>query len=259
MCDCICILNAYNVYESMKANGHFSRAGEDLKWAKKNMIELGRLREAEKLKLELESRLQHINIHCTRDIKLNDPNYSALNPDAYNIDDPHNDLESNYLILKMMIAGAFYPNYFNGIPVDPAESMRLIACRDYRNTVVVKNLPQDEAALYTKQLVDMFKPCAKHIQVHYDNTKAYIEFKSKCEEVSTNVNLGVYMAVQMRMLRLPAFLQRYSPLAAHKKLKQMRQAAQAQRKHYDSIVLSQEQDPDTARSTYKISLAGSTG
>ncbi len=190
MCDCICILNAYNVYESMKENGHFRKAGEDLKWAKKSMIELGRLREVEKLKFELESRLAHINIKCNREVQLNDSNYSKINPHSYNIDDPHGDIESNYLILKMIIAGAFYPNYFNGIPIDLDESMRLISCRDYRNTVVMKNLPQNESILYTKQLTNLFGACGDSIQVHYEDTKAYIEFKSKCE-ITSKVNLGM--------------------------------------------------------------------
>ncbi len=173
----------------MKENGHFRKQGDDLKWAKKNMIELGRLREVEKLKIEIEHRLANINIKCNRHVQLNDKNNSALDPMFYNIDDPRGDIESNYLILKMIIAGAFYPNYFNGIPIDLDESMRLISCRDYRNTVVVKNLPRAESILYTKQLTNLFAPCSDSVQVHYEDTKAYIEFKSKSEVVS-KVNLG---------------------------------------------------------------------
>ena len=164
MCDCISILNAYNLYESMKESGHFSRRPreDEGNWARKNALQINRLREVEKLKSELTSRLHHMNIACNRDVILNPPNATGM--DSYNIDDA-SDVENNHFILKLMIAGAFYPNYFNSIPLDVNESMRMIGCHDMRNTVVVKNLPRDEAVLYTKQLTEMFQVCAESLQV----------------------------------------------------------------------------------------------
>lgn len=45
MCDSICILNVYNVWETMNENGAFNDRKAMLNWAKKNMIELHRLKE----------------------------------------------------------------------------------------------------------------------------------------------------------------------------------------------------------------------
>ena len=45
MCDSICILNVYNLWENMNENGTFNSRSDRLKWAKKNMIQLDRLRE----------------------------------------------------------------------------------------------------------------------------------------------------------------------------------------------------------------------
>jgi len=45
MCDSICILNVYNVWESMNISGAFRDRRDMLQWAKKNMIELHRLKE----------------------------------------------------------------------------------------------------------------------------------------------------------------------------------------------------------------------
>ncbi len=187
LCDCIAIINAYNLYESLKEGGHFSRKGEDYKWAKKHMIELGRIRECEKLKIELENRLKHIEIKCNRNVKLNPE--KKLN-EFYNIDD-ESDIEHNFLILKLIIAGAFYPNYFNSQEIDLKDSINLLSGRDHTNTVVVKNLPKDEGFLYINQLQKLFSPCSKVIKVHVEDTKAMLEFKSSdFEEVATSVNLG---------------------------------------------------------------------
>ena len=45
MCDCICILNVFNLWESMNERGSFNSRADQLKWAKQNMIELDRLKE----------------------------------------------------------------------------------------------------------------------------------------------------------------------------------------------------------------------
>ncbi len=63
------------------------------------------------------------------------------------------------------------------------------------------------------------------------------------------------MAIQIRLLRLPTFLKRFSPNAAQRKLKQLQTAAQAQRKHHSSMILSQDVDYESNKSIYKISLA----
>lgn len=122
-----------------------------MNWARNNMIELNRIREVEKLKYELESRLCALGI----------VEYDPVSPD--NLDDTK---EINYyVILKMIICGAFFPNYFMGGKVDLGEAKRIVGGRDLRNTVQLKNMPRGEGILYSQQLTEIFKPCAKLIQV----------------------------------------------------------------------------------------------
>ena len=58
-------------------------------------------------------------------------------------------------------------------------------------------------------------------KVHFEDTRVYVEFKSKCESVTSAVNLGVYMAVQMRLLRFPLRLRRFSPRVTMEKLEEL--------------------------------------
>lgn len=208
MCDCLAILNAYNVYENMTRTHAFDRRGEAEKWARSRMIELNRMREVEKLKIELESRLRALRIEYD---------------DSANIygggggENRQDDIKY-HLILKMIICGAFYPNYFNSSKVDLQEAQKMVGGRDFKNTVQLKNMPLNEGILYTQQLAEIFSPCAKLLQVHFEDSRVYVEFKSKCESVPTSVNLGVYMAVQMRLLRFPMQLNRFNARITKEKL-----------------------------------------
>lgn len=177
--------------------------GEAEKWARSRMIELNRIREVEKLKTELESRLRTLHIEYVDNQQCNENRQDDV---AY------------HLILKMIISGAFYPNYFNSTKIDLYEAQRMVGGRDFRNTVQLKNMPPNEGILYTEQISEIFSPCAKLLQVHFEDTRVYIEFKSKSESVPSIVNLGVYMAVQMRLLRFPLRLERYNARVTKEKL-----------------------------------------
>jgi len=215
MCDCLCILNAYNLYESSKKRGLFHNQAEEFKWAQTNMIQLDRIREVEKLIGELNNRLKNMNIRCNRE----DSYFSSNRGESYNSE--KDDLVNQNLILKMIIAGAFYPNYFNSHKVDIQEAYRFVGGKDIYNTVQLKNFPLNEGVLYHQKLVEMFKACSKSVQVHFEDTKAYVEFKSKCDEVASNVNLGVYLACQIRLLRIPLELKRFTPEITHQKLSKL--------------------------------------
>jgi ATP-dependent RNA helicase TDRD9 len=175
MCDCLAILNAYNVYERLSETGAFEKRGEDVRWAKKYMIEINRIREVEKLKRELEQRLLQANILCNRHVKINDRRRQGQGENLdYDID--KEDQETRNMLLKLIIAGAFYPNYYYSFKVDLKEAVRMLSGRDMKNTVQIKNLPLNEAILYTEKLTEIFRPCSKLVQVHYEDTKAYVKY-----------------------------------------------------------------------------------
>lgn len=153
MCDCIATLNAYNVYEEKVRTHAFDRRGAAESWARSQMIELNRIREVEKLKTELESRLRHLNI--VYDEQLNSSSAAERN----------NEDIDYYLVLKMIVCGAFYPNYFNANKIDLQEAQRMVGGRDMKSTVQLKNMPMREGILYSQQINEIFKPCAKVIQV----------------------------------------------------------------------------------------------
>lgn len=221
MCDCICILNVFNLYETMNENGSLNCRKERLAWAKKNMIELDRLKEIETLKKEIELRLESFGIKCNRRVLLNfRRNNFARNSErsTYDIDDQNDSVRQN-LIIKMIIAGAFYPNYFNANPIDLKQAEKSVSLKNIKNTVQIKGLPNNEGVLYRNKLTEIFRTCSNSTQLHFEDTKAYVEFRYQ-DEVTSKVNLSVYLAVQMRLLRLPMTLKRYNNRTTQKKLAQ---------------------------------------
>jgi hypothetical protein len=171
--------------------------------------------EVDTLKNELEKRLQTLNIRCNREIKIN------TNPpenNQYNIDNI-NDFVTNNLIVKMIIAGAFYPNYFNALPIDLDQAHRLIGGRlELNKTVQLKNLPNNEGILYDKQILQHYATCGSAMKISYENTRAYIEFKTDRTN-DYNINLSVLIACQMRLLRMPAILKKYKSDIANDKMR----------------------------------------
>ena len=138
----------------------------------------------------------HEPIKCTRQVRLN------TNPleNAYDIDNKE-DMTSNYLIIKMMVAGAFFPNYFVGQKIDLDQAHRMIGgLSGLANTVQLKCLPYHHGVLYDRQIHKAFKNIHDGImQIHYEDTKAYVEFKTNHSGVNSNINLSVLLACQLSM------------------------------------------------------------
>lgn len=109
MCDCLAILNAFSLYEKMVRTHAFERRGQAEHWARSHMIELNRIREVEKLKSELESRLRALHITYNEE----------------EIDEKRAEDVNYHIILKMIFCGAFYPNYFNANKLDIQEAQRV--------------------------------------------------------------------------------------------------------------------------------------
>ena len=95
----------------------------------------------------------------------------------YDLEDDEQYVKHN-LIIKMMIAGAFYPNYLNSVNLDLDEAYKQIGHHDIKNTVQIRHIPNDEGLVYKEKLCDIFRPFTNAIQTHFENTRAYIEFKA---------------------------------------------------------------------------------
>jgi ATP-dependent RNA helicase TDRD9 len=76
----------------------------------------------------------------------------------------------------MVIAGAFYPNYFvrgaQGGQIDEREAVKVLGGRDPFNTVFFRNMPANQPGeLYVKTIKNCLKGCADEMKVTFDRTR----------------------------------------------------------------------------------------
>ncbi|KAJ4435831.1 hypothetical protein ANN_18450 [Periplaneta americana] len=205
--DCISFLNAYKVWYSNHQNGFFSRSagGGEKTWARRYYIQLKTMREVNVLVQDLTQRLKKLGIETTT-------GYGRV---------IWSDLEKP-LVLKVVIAGAFYPNYFvrgaQGGQIDEREAVKLLVGRDPFNTVFFQNMPLNQPGeLYVKTIKNYLKDCADEMKVSFDGTsKVYVQFgRSYSKEVDERrfrseipgrVSMSVYRAVKLRQLKIPCTL-----------------------------------------------------
>ncbi|XP_017450005.1 ATP-dependent RNA helicase TDRD9 isoform X4 [Rattus norvegicus] len=106
----------------------------------------------------------------------------------------------NYIQIKrireVVLAGAFYPNYFTFGQPDEEMAVRELAGRDPKTTVVLKHIPP-YGFLYYKQLQSLFRQCGQVKSIVFDGAKAFVEFsRNPTERFKTlpAVNLAVKMS-----------------------------------------------------------------
>lgn len=217
--DCFAYLNAYKVWKHHSAQSFFLKPGgmKEKEWGERHYIQIKRIKEVDMLVKELKSRLEKHNIYVD-------------NHQRSNTDNPDSDM-----ILKIVIAGAFFPHYFLQDRLDEVEIMREVNDNDPLSTVVVAGLPPNHGLLYACALKDMFTCCSDKIDIDFEERKAYIKFErydasSKAEELklpSLSVQPAVYLAVKMRLLRMPMELSVFSHYEAESKMQQIRQLKSA--------------------------------
>lgn len=186
--DLIAMHNAYRVWSQMRNQGDLVGDAET-EWADRCGINLAAMYECKQLIEELCVRLERLEI-VVKSKRL---------------------VVDQTLILKTVIAGAFFPNYFVCNTPELYHSgdvLRVINDHDPRNTVYFKGIPRgDERSLYPKQIQTILVENrvvndSEKMQVSFDvgSEKAYITF-----EPQQNINKilpNVYKAVKMRKLRL---------------------------------------------------------
>ncbi|KAM7323705.1 hypothetical protein ACRRTK_017811 [Alexandromys fortis] len=122
------------------------------------------------------------------------------------VDPRHPVLDQEYpykqrFILQVVLAGAFYPNYFTfGLP-DEEMAVRELAGKDPKTTVVLKHIPP-YGFLYYKQLQSLFRQCGQVKSIVFDGTKAFVEFSRNPTERFKTLP-AVNLAVKMSQLKLP--------------------------------------------------------
>uniref|UniRef100_A0A8B9JYT9 ATP-dependent RNA helicase TDRD9 n=1 Tax=Astyanax mexicanus TaxID=7994 RepID=A0A8B9JYT9_ASTMX len=105
--------------------------------------------------------------------------------------------------VQVVIAGAFYPNYFIQGALDEELASKELSGNDPRTTV--RNLPPF-AFLYYKQLQSLFRQCGQVKSIAFDGSRAYVEFyrsSLRGSGVLPEVSLSLLLSQQ----RLPLQLQ----------------------------------------------------
>ncbi|XP_049526547.1 ATP-dependent RNA helicase TDRD9 isoform X1 [Dermacentor silvarum] len=201
--DCLAMLKAYKVWQSMRMQGVFARRGglNEREWASRNFLQLKRLLEVEQLVREIQMRLVKFNIHC-----LDRPNRPPVDQDQH------------LVILRMVICGAFYPNYFYQEDLDETTCCRGLVT-DPLCTVMVHGIPQNQGVLYDHALRSLLAPCSSRMKIVFEESRAAIEFLQK--ERRDGVLPAVYTAIKMRQLRLPLELSLFRPEDAKVKLERL--------------------------------------
>ncbi|XP_075982903.1 tudor domain containing 9 protein spindle E [Anticarsia gemmatalis] len=199
--DCIAFLNVYNVWCHLRQQQHFSaRQQSEAEWARRFYVQARALRELDELVRELRRRLA--------DLRLDTPARHVWGKSELP------------LIYKIIVAGAFYPQYFVQVSEDESrerDAVRTLGGLDPRNTVYLRNFPDGHPGeIYTEAIKRViYKHISEEPRVTFDKNsrKIFLTFKDGMETTAGGQNKGdptipgqvilpVYKAVKARQLRI---------------------------------------------------------
>ncbi|XP_074439952.1 ATP-dependent RNA helicase TDRD9 isoform X2 [Larus michahellis] len=205
--DCIAILNAFKAWQACKEKGELRHPKEELEWGRSNGIHIKKVKEVSELFYNLKQRVRAFNM-CVN------AQPSAMDPES---------VYKQRFILQVVIAGAFYPNYFTFGKCDGKIAMRDLAGKDPKTTVMLKNIPP-YGYLYYKQLQSLFRQCGQVKSIAYDGSKAFVEFSHNPVE-GFKILPAVYLSVKMSQLKIPLELNVHYPDDIEKQLQDVRAAS----------------------------------
>uniref|UniRef100_A0A8D1ZGB4 ATP-dependent RNA helicase TDRD9 n=1 Tax=Sus scrofa TaxID=9823 RepID=A0A8D1ZGB4_PIG len=182
--DCIALVEAFKAWQTCRQRGELRHPKDELDWGRLNYIQIKRIREVAELYEELKSRVSQFNMHadCRRPVL--DREY------------PH----KQRFILQVVLAGAFYPNYFTFGQPDEEVAVRELAGKDPRTTVMLKHVPP-YGFLYYKQLQSLFRKCGQVRSIVFDGAKAFVEFSRNPTERFKTLP-AVCMAIKLSQLKM---------------------------------------------------------
>ncbi|XP_011209559.2 probable ATP-dependent RNA helicase spindle-E [Bactrocera dorsalis] len=201
--DLFAILRAYRLWSSMREQQNIHEEASEHYWANRYFINLRSMKEMHLLVLELRERLQRLGIreqHAYQRVCWID--------------------REKIIILKIIIAGAFYPNYFTRSNLNDTERERgiyhTLCGNDPCNTVYFTGFnTRHIGQLYTGSIKELFKFMRihpKNIEVRFQPgaERVFVTFKKDQDAdddggtyrllVPGRVCPDVYKAVRMRML-----------------------------------------------------------
>ncbi|CAK9813370.1 Probable ATP-dependent RNA helicase spindle-E [Anthophora quadrimaculata] len=217
--DCIAFMNVYKVWTTEKANRRINSDAEEKKWASRNFVQLRVLREVKALVTELTARLEKLGIQES----------AGVNKVVWS------EVERPF-VLKLAIAGAFYPNYFIKNTMEHQfnehAGIKLLGGLDPSKTVYLQGWPVEQPGLlYARRIQDVFKknlmnPIEK-IRVSFNgSSRVYVQFvKSAFEKENVDsprmISSSVYKAVRMRQCNIPIEIPTLNKSVANQRAEEM--------------------------------------
>lgn len=117
----------------------------------------------------------------------------------------------------MILAGAFYPNYFGrgitGGQVMEPEAVKTLGGRDPYTTVYLTGYPREQPPhLYSQLIREQLRDCKDDMRITYDGSqKVYIEFRRSehkrdkdmkyDDKIPGKISMAVYRAVKLRQIQ----------------------------------------------------------
>nr|XP_028564145.1 ATP-dependent RNA helicase TDRD9 [Podarcis muralis] len=118
--DCIALLDAFKEWQESKKKGKLRHPKDELDWGRSNYIHIKRIREVAELYEELKKRMGVFNME--------------VNPHPPAMDQDH--VYKQRFILQVVMAGAFYPNYFTLAEHDEEIAVREMSGKDPKTTIM---------------------------------------------------------------------------------------------------------------------------
>lgn len=156
--DLIALLNLYKVWEQNKRRNAFAVGTGEKGWLKQNYLSIRAMREWKILINEITERLNRLGIK------------EAVGEDRV----PVSDLEA-CLVLKVVMCGAFYPNYFirtvNAGQVDEREAVKTLSGKDPYRTVYMTNMKKDQPGQLYINFIKKYFNCETDLSVTFDKSE----------------------------------------------------------------------------------------
>uniref|UniRef100_A0A8K9V571 RNA helicase n=1 Tax=Oncorhynchus mykiss TaxID=8022 RepID=A0A8K9V571_ONCMY len=190
--DLIAFVNAFKAWHTSRSKGELRHPKSELEWGKENCIQIKRIREVAELYEDLKERTSQFNMHVIENPVPMD--YASLHKQRF--------------ILQVVIAGAYYPNYFSQGEMDEELASKDLSGHDPKTTVLVRNLPP-YSFLYYKQLQSLFRQCGQVKSIAFDGARIthyvtwHVEFyrtTTRGSGVLPEVSLALLLAHQRHPL-----------------------------------------------------------
>jgi len=180
--DCLACLHAYNNFQYSKENGFIKSHRDAMDWSRKNHIHLKRIKEVESQVQDLTQRLERVNIHTYRKTPI------------WNNESKSDSL----LVLQAVLAGAFYPNYFQMNKVCEEVAFKEMSTLNPNTTVSIHNLPLGEGPLFKNSIIHALSEYGVCKRIYYNGRKVMVEFEKDKHLSSSKILLSVYLACKGR-------------------------------------------------------------